>query len=55
MNSAFCELPEQAIETRINLLEDCAENNLLLMPAHFGPSHAGWVQRRANAYAFKWY
>lgn len=55
MNSAFCEMPEQAIESRINLLEECAETNLLLMPAHFGPSHAGWVQRTQRGYALKWY
>jgi len=53
MNSAYCELPEQAIQSRINLLEECAEDNLLLMPAHFGPSHAGRVRRKASAYEFK--
>jgi glyoxylase-like metal-dependent hydrolase (beta-lactamase superfamily II) len=53
-NSAYCELPEQAIHTRRQLLETCASENALLMPAHFGPSHAGLVQRRGEGFSFLW-
>ena len=55
MNSAYCELPEQAIATRLALLEDCAENGHLLMPAHFGPSHAAKVYRSGEAFNLSWH
>jgi glyoxylase-like metal-dependent hydrolase (beta-lactamase superfamily II) len=53
-NSAYCELPDQAISTRRQLLETCASENALLMPAHFGPSHAGLVQRKGEDFSFQW-
>jgi len=37
--SAFCSNPEQAIATRLNLLRRAADEDLLLVPAHFrGPA-----------------
>ena len=54
MNSAYCQLPEQAIATRHSLLETCAEDNALLMPAHFGPSHAARVHRRGSKFSLSW-
>jgi glyoxylase-like metal-dependent hydrolase (beta-lactamase superfamily II) len=54
MNSAYCELPNEAIDARRTLLETCAEDNLLLMPAHFGPSHAAYVDRRGDSFSLRW-
>ncbi len=54
-NSAFCELPDQAIATRKRVLEFCVENNALMMPAHFGPSFAGYVEESGGAFRFKFY
>jgi glyoxylase-like metal-dependent hydrolase (beta-lactamase superfamily II) len=51
-NSAFCELPEQAIATRQQVLEHCMNHQTLMMPAHFGPSHAGYVVNSDNQIEF---
>jgi len=52
-NSAFCELPEQAIRTRRQVLESCVEKNSLMMPAHFGPSFAGYVRDTGKGFSFE--
>ena len=52
-NSAFCEIPDQAISTRKRVLEYCVENNAMMMPAHFGPSFAGHVQESSEGFSFK--
>ena len=52
-NSAFCELPEQAISTRKQMLETCVESNALMMPAHFGPSFAGHVRDSGTGFSFE--
>ncbi len=54
-NSAFCELPEQAIKTRKRVLEHCLNSGALMMPAHFGPSHAGHVVSTDNQLGFDFY
>jgi glyoxylase-like metal-dependent hydrolase (beta-lactamase superfamily II) len=54
-NSAFCELPEQAIITRKKLLEHCLNSGALMMPAHFGPSHVGRVIGTDNGFGFDFY
>ena len=52
-NSAFCEMPDEAISTRRATLERCVESNSLMMPAHFGPSFAGYVQDAGTGFSFK--
>ena len=52
-NSAFCEIPDQAIATRKRILEYCVENNAMMMPAHFGPSFAGHVKESSKGFSFK--
>ncbi len=52
-NSAYCEMPEQAIATRRNVLSHCAEHGTLMMPAHFGPSFAGTVVDRQGDFGFQ--
>lgn len=51
-NSAFCEQPDRARQTRQRVLEDCLESQALMMPAHFGPCHAGHVQEKAGSFLF---
>ena len=51
-NSAFCSLPEQARTTRREVLEYCVETGALMMPAHFGPSHAGRVACPDGSFSF---
>lgn len=52
-NSAFCELPEQARDTRQSILARCANNGCLMMPAHFGPSFAGRVRAGDAGFSFE--
>lgn len=52
-NSAYCEIPDQAIATRRGILTRCAEEQMLMMPAHFGPSHAGYVEPTAESFRFR--
>jgi glyoxylase-like metal-dependent hydrolase (beta-lactamase superfamily II) len=47
-NSAFCELPEQALATRRRVLEHCAESGELLFPTHFGAPHVGAIAAQAG-------
>jgi len=51
-NSNFCAQPEQARTTRRETLEYCAEEGALMMPAHFGPSHAGRVTCPGGSFSF---
>ncbi len=52
-NSAYCEIPDQAISTRRAVLESCAEDHTLMMPAHFGPAFAGYVHPTGDAFRFE--
>ena len=52
-NSAYCELPDQAIATRHHVLEQCCAHDSLMMPAHFGPSFAGKVRAASEGFAFE--
>ncbi|MCZ6504291.1 MAG: MBL fold metallo-hydrolase [Gammaproteobacteria bacterium] len=54
-NSAFCEIPDQAISTRKEVLEFCIESNAIMMPAHFGPSFIGHVQDAGGGFSFKFH
>ena len=51
-NSDFCAQPEQARTTRRETLEYCVETGALMMPAHFGPSHAGRVANPNGSFSF---
>lgn len=52
-NSRFCEDPETARATRRRLLAYCADRGAVIMPAHFGAPHAGFVQRAGDGWIFK--
>jgi len=49
-NSQFCMLPEQARATRRRVLEYCAAERNLLLPAHFGPPHVVAVKRSGDGF-----
>ncbi|HAK51614.1 MAG TPA: MBL fold metallo-hydrolase [Gammaproteobacteria bacterium] len=51
-NSAYCELHDQAIATRHSILEACADHHTLMLPAHFGPTHAGYVTTGIDGFGF---
>ncbi len=53
-NSRFCELPDAARATRRRLLEHCCERHALLMPAHFGRPHFGYVEADGDAFRTEW-
>jgi glyoxylase-like metal-dependent hydrolase (beta-lactamase superfamily II) len=53
LNGRFDEDHDTARATRWRLLEYCAESGALLLPSHFGPPHAGFVERRPGGFAFK--
>jgi glyoxylase-like metal-dependent hydrolase (beta-lactamase superfamily II) len=52
LNSCFCEEPERARRTRRELLEDMADRDALLLPAHFGAPHMGRVISSGDGFAF---
>ncbi len=49
-NSAFCELPDQARSTRLDILRRCHDEQALMLPAHFGPGFACRVHASDSAY-----
>ena len=51
-NSCFCEAPALARHTRRRMLDYCADEGALLMPAHFAPPHAVRVGRDHDQYSF---
>jgi hypothetical protein len=52
-NSRFCVLPQDARTTRRSILDYCHDRQALLLPAHFGAPHGGYVKRAAAGYAFR--
>lgn len=52
-NSKYCEDGATAIATRRKVLELAADNNLLLMPSHFGGSGAAHVARDGAGFSFR--
>jgi glyoxylase-like metal-dependent hydrolase (beta-lactamase superfamily II) len=52
VNSVFCADPSQAVATRRRYLDECAEHNHLLLPAHFGSPHIGRVRRAGDSFSF---
>jgi glyoxylase-like metal-dependent hydrolase (beta-lactamase superfamily II) len=51
--SNFCADPARSITTRLNLLERCATERLLLAPYHFPDPAFGYIERTANGYLFQ--
>ena len=45
-NSIFCEMAQDARNTRRNVLSYAAQNSALIFPAHFGGQHAVWVTEK---------
>lgn len=52
LNSCFCEDAEEARRTRRALLEDVADRDTLVLPAHFGAPHLGRVVGRGDGFGF---
>jgi glyoxylase-like metal-dependent hydrolase (beta-lactamase superfamily II) len=52
LNSAYCELPSLARQSRRTLLEQAVETNTLLVPGHFLPPHIGRVCRDGAHFRF---
>jgi glyoxylase-like metal-dependent hydrolase (beta-lactamase superfamily II) len=44
INTAFCMIPELAIETRARFVETAAKRGALIMPCHFGFPHCGYIR-----------
>jgi len=54
VNTAFCMLPELAIETRHAFLQRAASRGALIMPCHFGYPHCGYARGSlADGYRFE--
>lgn len=52
-SSRFCADPLMAAQTRWRILEECADQDHLLLPAHFGAPHFGRVRRQGGGLVFK--
>lgn len=52
-NSAFCERPDQARQTRRKILGECCNDSTLMLPAHFGGEHAGYVRSQGDSFNFE--
>jgi glyoxylase-like metal-dependent hydrolase (beta-lactamase superfamily II) len=52
LNSAYCEIPAVARQSRRAMLEYAAETDALLVPGHFLAPHIGRVRREASHYQF---
>ena len=52
LSTAFCTDGKLAAQTRIRILEDCAENGHLLVPTHFDPPYVGHVRREGSSFRF---
>ena len=50
-NSRFCASAEQSRSTRRRILGECADDRLLMFPAHFADPYAVRVRRREDAFA----
>jgi glyoxylase-like metal-dependent hydrolase (beta-lactamase superfamily II) len=53
LNTAFCQIPDQALATRAAFLERASSSGCLVMPSHFGNPYAGYIRRSASGYAFE--
>jgi len=53
-SSQFCWDQAMSAVSRRKLLEDCAESNALLCPAHFPGANAGYVKPQGNSFRIEW-
>jgi glyoxylase-like metal-dependent hydrolase (beta-lactamase superfamily II) len=53
VNSRYCKDPDAARAARREVLETCAADGDLLLPAHFGAPHAGRVVTAGASFAFR--
>ncbi len=52
--STYCLDPQTAMALRLALLEQAAQNNALILPAHFPGASAGYVTREGGHYAWRY-
>ena len=52
-SSRFCDDPKLAAQSRLRVLEQCAESGCRVFPAHFGAPHVGWVRRKGSGFSFE--
>ena len=52
INSRYCYDPELARATRRRILAECADNDFLLLPAHFGQPHFGRIRHNGAGFTF---
>ncbi|WP_323013998.1 MBL fold metallo-hydrolase [Devosia sp.] len=52
-NSRYCEDQDTARETRAGIFARAAKENALLLPAHFGGDHGGYIERAGEGYSFR--
>lgn len=52
-SSKFCEDGALATVTRKQILAHAAETGCLILPAHFGGTHCGYVERAGDGYSFR--
>ncbi len=46
--------PQRGVESRLRLLESCAENRTLLLPTHFVPGDGCFITRNNEGFALQW-
>lgn len=51
-NSFACHIPDLAKATRFKILEECADNDRLLIPGHFAAPHIGKIRRNKKGFKF---
>ncbi|WP_237065403.1 MBL fold metallo-hydrolase [Loktanella sp. M215] len=52
-SSKYCENPDLATETRARVLAHAAHTGCLILPAHFGGTHCGYVRRDGDGYTYE--
>jgi glyoxylase-like metal-dependent hydrolase (beta-lactamase superfamily II) len=52
LSTSYCVDPQMAVQSRLRILEDCAEHGRLLAPTHFKPPYIGHVRRDGTAFRF---
>jgi glyoxylase-like metal-dependent hydrolase (beta-lactamase superfamily II) len=53
-SSQFCWNQAMSARSRRQLLEDCAETNALLCPAHFPGANAGYIKAAGDSFRIEW-
>ncbi|MCP4559084.1 MAG: MBL fold metallo-hydrolase [Bosea sp.] len=53
LNTAYCELPDVARKTRLQVLQRATDREALILPMHFGAPHCGYVRRQGEGFRFE--